>query len=63
MNRRDFVQVAGLAGGGFLLTLYAPKAGASDATAEPWAPNAFLRLDPDGTVTITVARSDMGQGV
>ncbi len=61
MDRRDFVKVGALAGGGLLLTLHAPSAAAD--VAAPWAPNAFVHLDADGTVTITVARSDMGQGV
>ncbi|HEU5218005.1 MAG TPA: molybdopterin cofactor-binding domain-containing protein, partial [Gemmatimonadales bacterium] len=27
-----------------------------------FAPSAFLRIDPDGSVTVTVARAEMGQG-
>ncbi len=33
------------------------------AAAEPFAPNAFLRIGPDGIITVTVHRSEMGQGV
>jgi isoquinoline 1-oxidoreductase beta subunit len=29
----------------------------------PFQPNLFLRIDPDGAVTLTVHRSEMGQGV
>ena len=28
----------------------------------PFLPSAFLRIDPDGSVTIMVARAEMGQG-
>ncbi|MGQ0649260.1 MAG: molybdopterin cofactor-binding domain-containing protein [Gemmatimonadaceae bacterium] len=61
LDRREFIRVGALAGGGLLLAVYAPDA--SGRSAAPFQPNAFLRIDPSGTVTITVARSDMGQGV
>ena len=32
-------------------------------TAASFEPTAWVRIDPDGTTTITVAKSDMGQGV
>jgi isoquinoline 1-oxidoreductase beta subunit len=35
----------------------------SDDKAKAFAPNGFTRLDPDGAVTITICKSDMGQGV
>ena len=37
-----------------------PDAPLSDAT---FAPNAFLRIDTDGSITVVVGRSEMGQGV
>jgi isoquinoline 1-oxidoreductase beta subunit len=30
---------------------------------QPFQPNLFVRIDPDGAVTLTVHRSEMGQGV
>src|SRR5205823_7196627 len=36
---------------------------ATPALGEPFAPNAFLEIERDGTVTISVIRSEMGQGV
>ncbi len=65
-DRREFVKLGAVAGGGLLLAVYAPDAFAAPdavAAAAPFEPDAFLRIDPDGTVTITVSRSDMGQGV
>lgn len=67
MDRRDFLKLGAVAGGGLLLAIYlpVPASAAVDASVgtAPFAPNAFLRIAPDGIVTITVAKSDMGQGV
>src|SRR5688572_12262239 len=64
LDRRDFVKLGAVAGTGLLLGFRLPekheRASAKRATLEP---NAFLRIDPNGDVTIWVARSDMGQGV
>jgi len=43
-------------------TVPAPAAGA-DATAKPFEPNAWIRIAPDGQVTVMVGSSEMGQGV
>ena len=31
--------------------------------AQSFEPNTWVKIDPDGTTTITVAKSEMGQGV
>ncbi|MGB3209065.1 MAG: xanthine dehydrogenase family protein molybdopterin-binding subunit [Desulforhopalus sp.] len=67
VNRRDFLKIAVALGGGLVLGVYLPgrgEAGATKAgTAEPFVPNAFIRIDTDDTVTIFVNKSEMGQGV
>ena len=37
-----------------------PEAPPTDAT---FSPSAFLRIDVDGSITVMVAKSEMGQGV
>lgn len=64
-GRRHFLQLTAAGGGalvlGLQLTGCTPAAG-PDAAGR-FAPNAWIRIDPDGTVTLLVARSEMGQGV
>jgi CO/xanthine dehydrogenase Mo-binding subunit len=62
VDRRDFVKLGALAGTGLLLGIRLPERVEGERRI-PLEPNAFLRIDPNGDVTITLARSDMGQGV
>lgn len=65
-TRREFLRITALAGGGLLLGLRlgVPDAEASEgAPATPFRPNAYLRIDPDGRVTLVVDKTEMGQGV
>lgn len=66
LTRRSFVRASAAAGGGLLIGISVPfwsRAAAAGEAVPPFAPNAFLRIDSDGTVTITVPRPEMGQGV
>ena len=70
IDRRSFLKFSTMAGGGLLLGIYANQASAADAVGQPTAatlgdfsPNAFLRISPDGTVTIVSHKPEMGQGV
>ena len=65
MSRRQFMKSSALAGGGLLLACHLPfgfcdVAAAGDAI---FAPNAFLRIGTDESVTVIVNKSEMGQGV
>jgi isoquinoline 1-oxidoreductase beta subunit len=59
-GRREFMRVAALAGGGFAIGV-APfaRAAADDA---PFAPNPFVRIGADNSVTVMVKHLEMGQG-
>lgn len=67
MDRRSFLNVSALAGGGLLLGFYLKPAlvGAQGGPppAPPLSPNAFIRITPDGVVTIMAKNPEVGQGV
>jgi isoquinoline 1-oxidoreductase beta subunit len=61
LSRRDFLKVTAGTGAGLWLGLHLPS---SAEAAEPAAfePDAYLRVDPAGAVTVFLAKSEMGQG-
>jgi isoquinoline 1-oxidoreductase beta subunit len=68
VNRREFLKLTGLAGGGLALAFYfktGPSAEAAQAATASgdFAPNAFIRISPTGAVTIVSKQPEMGQGV
>jgi isoquinoline 1-oxidoreductase beta subunit len=71
LSRRQFLvatAVTGAAGTGLVIgiSLHARQTtqlAQSSLHAKPFTPNAWLRIGVDNTVTVTVARSEMGQGV
>lgn len=62
-SRRDFLKVSGATGAGLLLGLRLEAKPRPGAVAAPFQPNAFLAVRPDGTVRLTVPKTEMGQGV
>ncbi|HYT84556.1 MAG TPA: molybdopterin cofactor-binding domain-containing protein [Gemmatimonadales bacterium] len=67
LDRRQFLRVTAVAGGGMLLATYLEPFGATTVLgAEPaadFAPNAFIRITRAGVVTITAQNPEIGQGV
>jgi isoquinoline 1-oxidoreductase subunit beta len=71
IDRRTFLKVVGAAGTGLTLGIFiddasaetsGPGKTAGSAAAGEFAPNAFLRIAPDNTVTVLVKHVEMGQG-
>src|SRR3989449_6538761 len=60
--RRDFLKLSVAASGGLLIGFYLPGM-QPEAQAATFAPNAFVRIGTDDSVTVIVNHSEMGQGV
>ncbi|MDB5756148.1 MAG: carbon monoxide dehydrogenase, partial [Massilia sp.] len=67
LSRRSFIKAGAVATSGLVLGFFMPGANrfahAADAPKPTYAPNAFLRIAPDNTVTVMVNRLEFGQGV
>src|SRR5713226_7835684 len=72
LNRRSFLRVTALAGGGMLLTAYIDpvadlfaqgREGGAALARPPLTPSAFIRIGGDGVVTIMAKNPEIGQGV
>ncbi|PYP25838.1 MAG: aldehyde dehydrogenase, partial [Gemmatimonadetes bacterium] len=60
LSRRAFLEVGAAIGGGLLLGFTLP--GRTQGRADRFAPNAFIRIDHDGRVTLMMHKVEMGQG-
>ena len=68
INRRSFLSVTTAAGGGVMFSFFVkpPQANAQAPAARPPAPlspNAFIKVAPDGIVTITAKNPEIGQSI
>ena len=70
LDRRSFLRIVSMAGGGLVLGCYArPARGSEPASPDAgktgglFIPNAFIRIAPDGTVTVYSVRPEVGQGI
>ena len=67
LDRRSFLRVSALAGGGMLVAVYldpvARVAGQGQAPAQAFVPSAFIKIGPDNVVTIISKNPEIGQGI
>ncbi len=68
MGRRSFLKTTASAGVGLCIAGFVPEllsaaARRAAATSSSFAPNAFVRIAPDDTVTVISGHSEMGQGI
>src|SRR5919204_1361815 len=69
LNRRSFLRVSAIAGGGLMIAAYLDPVAdlfAQTQTAPPpprLSPIAFITINPDGTVTIMAKNPEIGQGI
>ena len=68
LDRRAFLQVSAVAGGGLLIGLYVPDVlaqgrGGGPGSAASLAPNTYITIHPDNTFTIIAKNPETGQGV
>ena len=67
IDRRAFLRVSALAGGGVMFSAYLDPAALfaqrGGQGAPPLAPDAFIKIAPDGIVTIMSKNPEIGQGV
>jgi isoquinoline 1-oxidoreductase beta subunit len=64
LSRNDFLRVTSTLGAGLGLAVYLPACSPSNkASPRTFAPNAWVRIAPDDTVTVYLSKSEMGQGV
>src|ERR1700730_10844516 len=63
IDRRKFLRVTSVAGGGMLLGLYVKPLRGQAPAAAPLKADAFIRIAADGSVTIMAKNPEVGQGV
>src|SRR2546423_15668469 len=65
LSRRSFLHVSASLGGGMLVGVYLgtwPQTAEAAAGSPPFAPNAFVRIAPDGQGTAIMSYIELGQG-
>jgi isoquinoline 1-oxidoreductase subunit beta len=69
LSRRTFIQASAAVGGGLMIGFHMPTAEAATIESKPWQTgpegtevNAWLAIAKDGTVTLRIPHTEMGQG-
>ena len=62
LSRRGFLKAGAAAGGGLLLSLNLPFGNGEANAADDFVPNAFIRIDRNGQIFLTMPYVEMGQG-
>ena len=62
LSRRRFLQAGAAAGGGLMLSMNLPFATCQAEPAGNFTPNAFISIEPDGQIVLTMPYVEMGQG-
>ncbi|MGB6792996.1 MAG: molybdopterin cofactor-binding domain-containing protein, partial [Pseudolabrys sp.] len=60
-SRRGFLKAGAAAGGGLMLSLSLPFGDDKTKAADAFVPNAFIRIDRDGQIFLTMPYVEMGQ--
>jgi isoquinoline 1-oxidoreductase beta subunit len=67
LSRRSLLKVSLLGGGGLMLAVQLPglarAAGPVEDQSAAFVPNAFVRIDPGGAITLIMPHTEFGQGV
>jgi isoquinoline 1-oxidoreductase beta subunit len=63
ISRRNFLRVSAIAGGGMLVGFSMTDKTDSAFTAGEFSPNAYIKITPDGTITLMAPNPEIGQGV
>ena len=66
LDRRSFLQVTALAGGGLMIGMYAPSVlaqGQRGGAAAAPVPSNYITINPNNTFTIVAKNPETGQGI
>jgi isoquinoline 1-oxidoreductase beta subunit len=63
LTRRGFLEAGLAVGGGLVVAFHLPLARGAPSENPAFAPNAFIRIDGHGRVTLVMPQVEMGQGI
>jgi isoquinoline 1-oxidoreductase beta subunit len=63
LTRRGFLQAGLAVGGSLMVSFHLPLANAAQAAKTLFSPNAFIRIDHNGKITLIMPQVEMGQGI